>query len=403
MSLSLVQRPSLRVLPARPNLEFLKNEAKQRLRALRTVAPSARLAEVQHHLAREYGFANWREMKAGVERLAPPALSGLACAAVGDWIALGPGNSRVALHIAAASAGVAVSVDICDHGVFGVQADGVALEGDSLSFTLLAPTANGFQQAFYQARWDVSTDRWVGAWTSHGVTADLDFVRGVYPPAPRFDGLDGFWDGRLESQGRMTRLILRFRTSEHGTHAWLDSPDTGVLGRPAVAIVRDGGEVTVAMKTVAITGTISDDGQWIEGRFVKGGIGRPLRLIRRLPGGAPPLPQRAPAVELPSDALAVLVGSYLTELKALVQVTQDNGRLYVQLVGPPADPTTRSAAVTAVQGPKLELLASSPTKFFWRILDATAEFELGPDGRAVAMVTRQNGRQFRAVRVASRP
>ncbi|HEY2359376.1 MAG TPA: hypothetical protein VGH86_18150 [Phenylobacterium sp.] len=400
MSVSLVRGQSPRSLPARPNLEFLKNEAKQRLRALRTTAPSVRLADVQHHLAREYGFANWRELKAGVERLAPPALSGLVCAAVGDWIALGAGAPRIALHIAAAGAGVAVSVDICDHSVFGVPADGVALEGDSLSFTLLAPTANGFQQSFYQARWDVSTDRWVGAWTSHGITADLDFVRGAYSPAPRFDGLDGFWDGRLESQGRPIRLILRFRTSEHGTHAWLDSPDTGVLGRPAASISRDGREVTIAMKTVAITGTISDDGEWIEGLFVRNGPGRPLTLVRRPPGGAPPLPQRAPAVELTPEALVGLVGDYLTELKSVVQITQDDGRLHVQFIGSVADPTAGGPDVATVRGPKLELVASSPIKFFWRVLDATAEFELGPDGRAVAMVTRQNGRQFRAVRVA---
>jgi ankyrin repeat protein len=60
-----------RALPARPNLEHLKNEAKRRLKALRGKSPQAKLAAVQLALAREYGFASWRRLKAHVETLAP--------------------------------------------------------------------------------------------------------------------------------------------------------------------------------------------------------------------------------------------------------------------------------------------------------------------------------------------
>src|SRR5438309_12037572 len=45
-----------RRLPPKPSLEHLKNEAKQRLDQLRARAPTAKLAEAQHQLAREYGF-----------------------------------------------------------------------------------------------------------------------------------------------------------------------------------------------------------------------------------------------------------------------------------------------------------------------------------------------------------
>ncbi|HEY1710837.1 MAG TPA: DUF3471 domain-containing protein [Rhizomicrobium sp.] len=58
------------VLPAKPSLEFLRNEAKRRLRALRTSAPQARLAEVQLRLAREHGFASWRALKDEIDRRA---------------------------------------------------------------------------------------------------------------------------------------------------------------------------------------------------------------------------------------------------------------------------------------------------------------------------------------------
>jgi ATP-dependent Clp protease adapter protein ClpS len=59
-----------RALPAHPNLEHLKNEAKQRLRSLRESDATAKLADAQFQLAREYGFTSWRQLKAEVERRA---------------------------------------------------------------------------------------------------------------------------------------------------------------------------------------------------------------------------------------------------------------------------------------------------------------------------------------------
>ena len=60
---------SARVLPAQPNLEHLKNEAKQRLKALRAQALHAQLTEAQLAVARDYGFASWRALKAHVDEV----------------------------------------------------------------------------------------------------------------------------------------------------------------------------------------------------------------------------------------------------------------------------------------------------------------------------------------------
>lgn len=54
-----------RQLPEKPNLEYLKKEAKE-LRAVR----QSKLADAQHALANEYGFATWAKLKAHVEALA---------------------------------------------------------------------------------------------------------------------------------------------------------------------------------------------------------------------------------------------------------------------------------------------------------------------------------------------
>lgn len=57
----------VRSLPAHPSLEHLKNEAKDRLRALRSKDPSAQLAHAQLLVARDYGFSSWRKLKAFVD------------------------------------------------------------------------------------------------------------------------------------------------------------------------------------------------------------------------------------------------------------------------------------------------------------------------------------------------
>jgi hypothetical protein len=59
-----------RDLPAQPNLEYLKKQAKDRLAQMRQQSRTARLADAQHTLAREYSFESWAALKAHVESLA---------------------------------------------------------------------------------------------------------------------------------------------------------------------------------------------------------------------------------------------------------------------------------------------------------------------------------------------
>jgi len=56
-------------LPARANLEHLKNEAKQRLKTLRAQSSAVRLADAQLLVARSYGFPSWRKLKSYVDAL----------------------------------------------------------------------------------------------------------------------------------------------------------------------------------------------------------------------------------------------------------------------------------------------------------------------------------------------
>ena len=67
-----------RQLPEKPNLEYLKKQAKELLRSM----PQGKLADAQHTLANEYGFPTWAKLKSHVEALGltpPEALKAAVC------------------------------------------------------------------------------------------------------------------------------------------------------------------------------------------------------------------------------------------------------------------------------------------------------------------------------------
>ncbi|MGH7471523.1 MAG: hypothetical protein ACRENP_26525 [Longimicrobiales bacterium] len=70
-----------RQLPPQPNLEHLKKQAKLLLHELQQHNPELKLADAQHRLAREYGFASWPRLNAYVSSL--PHVNPLA----GTWTA----------------------------------------------------------------------------------------------------------------------------------------------------------------------------------------------------------------------------------------------------------------------------------------------------------------------------
>jgi len=91
-----------RDLPARPNLDHLKKQAKELLRTLQLHGPDVQLADAQHALAREYGFASWPRLQAHVERETTAARNPF----VGKWTAdLSRSKLHPLNHLQAASVG----------------------------------------------------------------------------------------------------------------------------------------------------------------------------------------------------------------------------------------------------------------------------------------------------------
>jgi hypothetical protein len=61
-------------LPARPNLDWYRKAAKQRLARMRAEGRTVQLAEAQLAVAREHGFPGWRALKTHVEATLAAAL-----------------------------------------------------------------------------------------------------------------------------------------------------------------------------------------------------------------------------------------------------------------------------------------------------------------------------------------
>jgi hypothetical protein len=72
-----------RPLPDRPSLDYLKKEAKGLLRTLQQQQLDAKLADAQHALARQYGFASWPRLKRHVE--GPPSAATGVSPFAGIW------------------------------------------------------------------------------------------------------------------------------------------------------------------------------------------------------------------------------------------------------------------------------------------------------------------------------
>jgi serine-type D-Ala-D-Ala carboxypeptidase/endopeptidase len=106
------------------------------------------------------------------------------------------------------------------------------------------------------------------------------------------------------------------------------------------------------------------------------------QLGRHLLNQAFPVPAVHRQIALDPATLPKYAGQYTITPKLVLAVTPRQGRLMVRVTGQD----------------EYEVYPESETKFFYRVVDAQITFELGPDGKAVALVLHQNGRDRRAIR-----
>lgn len=116
-------------------------------------------------------------------------------------------------------------------------------------------------------------------------------------------------------------------------------------------------------------------------------IGRHLLDARSplLPQDSPLLVPKPTRTAIPMEPATFdrFVGRYQLAPQAMFTISRQGGRFLAQLTGQPA----------------FEIYPESPTTFFLKVVDAQLTFEIDPQGRAVALVLHQAGRDQRAPRV----
>ncbi len=95
-------------------------------------------------------------------------------------------------------------------------------------------------------------------------------------------------------------------------------------------------------------------------------------------------PREPKAVQLDAGLLASYPGRYQLAPGAVIEVTLKDGQLKAQLTGQEA----------------ASIYASAKDKFFYKIVDAQLDFERDANGKVIAVVLHQNGRDLRAPRIA---
>jgi len=110
-----------------------------------------------------------------------------------------------------------------------------------------------------EADWDEEQQAWVGTF-SQGMNIPIVLKAGLPADKPTIDGLDGDWNATINRNGVDLRLILHIKTTEHGTAAKLDSPDTMANDIPISQLTRDGDSISYTINVVkgVFKGTLTD-------------------------------------------------------------------------------------------------------------------------------------------------
>lgn len=152
---------------------------------------------------------------------------------------------------------------------------------------------------------------------------------------------------------------------------------TQLTGQPELEIYPES-LTTFFLKVVDAQLTFETDAQGRSVALVLRQAGRDQRAPRI--EGDPIMPKQ---VALDAATLEGYVGQYQLAPQVVISVTRQENRLFAQLTGQPS----------------LEVFASAPKEFFYKVVDARLSFEVDGSGRATVVVLHQFGRDVRAPRV----
>ncbi len=196
------------------------------------------------------------------------------------------------------------------------------------------------------------------------------------------DEVEGTWLGTLQTPGVELRIVFHItRDSTGALAATLDSPDQGATGIPAGPVTVTGDSLRIEVPAVGgfYEGTLSEDGDTIDGRWSQGGASLPLVLKRTEEEIEEPARPQEPQPPYPYD---------------VEDVTYDNAEADVTLAGtlttPRGDGPFAAAVLISGSGPQNrdeELMGHKPFHVLADYLTRQGIAVLRYDDRGIAEST----------------
>jgi len=218
-----------------------------------------------------------------VALIAVLALGGAAAAQdiAGDWqgtLNTGGAQLHMVLHLTRGADGALhATMDSLDQGAYGIPVADAIFKNGSLSLDV--PAVHGS----YEGEVNPAATKISGTLTQ-GQPLALDWERAQAAPAarPKPSAVDGIWLGTLDTGAIKLRVAFHISTTESGLKATMDSLDQGANGIPVSEATLDGSTLTLKVEVAHgnFTGTVSADGETIDGQWSQSGASLPLRLKR---------------------------------------------------------------------------------------------------------------------------
>lgn len=113
--------------------------------------------------------------------------------------------------------------------------------------------------ATIEADWNDEHNAWTGTF-SQGIDLPIIIERGLPADKPTIEGLDGDWKATINRNGVDLRLILHINTTDRGTSAKVDSPDTMAMNITLSDLTKVGDSVGYQLPMVdgVFTGKLTD-------------------------------------------------------------------------------------------------------------------------------------------------
>ena len=206
-------------------------------------------------------------------------------------MAIGKGHSirervelRLVLHIRTLDGRLNATLDSIDQGVTGIPVTSILQAGSKVSFDV------GRIKGSFEGNIDQTGTEIAGNWRQGG-SLPLKFSRGhaamtvQEKPVPTYD-IDGNWATTLDAGAVVLRLVFHMAHIEGGLTVTLDSPDQGVVGIRASAVLYQDSALTIELDQIdgVFTGKANKNFSAIAGTWKQGGRSFPL-VLKRLKDG----------------------------------------------------------------------------------------------------------------------